>query len=256
MVKGHHAQMTAVNRKTADERRIRKRALGATLCVCLSACFFAPVMADDALVQPLTAQTDQQIGGLLQRWPELDAAQRRDLLAEVRKRMNLAKANANATAPTASVENLLGSAPSLTVRIKRAQTLHRYGSSSAGRDDQQQRLNQKNAAQAQALDKARDVVIRTTITQILPDGSRLVRKKTLIPESLGQAPTTAVNAPSQAVKDRPKVRVIRARVRFGAGFDQRIRRSNAGQDDAYSVRRVLTQGKLQPLSPAAKTESN
>jgi hypothetical protein len=219
-------------------------------------------MADDALALPLKAQTDQQIGALLQRWPELDAAQRRDLLAEVRKRMNLAKANANAnaTAPTGSLANLSGSAPSLTVRIKRAQTLHRYGSSSADRDDQQKRSNQKNAAQAQVLDIAREVVIRTTITQILPDGSRLVRKKTLIPESLGQASTidaaTAVNVRSQAVKGKPKVRVIRARVRFGAGFDQRIRRGNAGQDDASSVRRVSTQGALQPLSPAAKTESN
>ena len=41
---------------------------------------------DNALV-PLAQQTDQQIGTLLQRWPELDAIQRRDLLAEVRKRM-------------------------------------------------------------------------------------------------------------------------------------------------------------------------
>ena len=39
----------------------------------------------------LAEETDQQIGLLLQRWPQLDAIQRRDLLAEVRKRMHLAK---------------------------------------------------------------------------------------------------------------------------------------------------------------------
>ena len=72
---------------------------------------------------PLAQQTDQQIGTLLQHWPELDAIQRRDLLAEVRKRMHLAKkvdANVNKT-------GLQSRAPSLTLRIKRAQTQHSYG---------------------------------------------------------------------------------------------------------------------------------
>ena len=82
-----------------------------------------PGAGEDNPLIPLAQQTDQQIGSLLQRWPELDAIQRRDLLAEVRKRMHLAKkveANVNNT-------GLQNRAPSLTLRIKKAQTQHRYG---------------------------------------------------------------------------------------------------------------------------------
>ena len=43
-----------------------------------------------AVVFNLEGSSDQQIGVLLQRWPQLDATQRRDLLAEVRKRMRTA----------------------------------------------------------------------------------------------------------------------------------------------------------------------
>ena len=43
----------------------------------------------------LASFTDQQIGSLLQQWPRLDATQRRDLLAEVRKRMRAAGDSAN-----------------------------------------------------------------------------------------------------------------------------------------------------------------
>ena len=77
-------------------------------------------VTDQNPVVSLAQHTDQQIGLLLQRWPQLDAIQRRDLLAEVRKRMHLAKK----AEVTASNSNLQNRAPSLTLRIKRAQTQH------------------------------------------------------------------------------------------------------------------------------------
>ena len=120
--------------------------------------------------RPLAQQTDQQIGSLLQRWPELDAIQRRDLLAEVRKRMHLAKkveANVNNT-------SLQNRAPSLTLRIKKAQTQHRYGRVS---NRPSGNLNDQNVStpqnQSTKRDAPREMVIRTSVTQILPDGSRL-----------------------------------------------------------------------------------
>lgn len=78
-----------------------------------------PVVQTDSIAnaqQQLANYSDQQIGVMLQRWPQLDAAQRRDLLAEVRKRMRQATA-VNASKETAKTRS---SGPSLTLRIKRA----------------------------------------------------------------------------------------------------------------------------------------
>ena len=129
----------------------------------------------------LERATDEQIGVLLQRWPQLDAPQRRDLLAEVRKRMRSASQIQDGQAAAASHNR----APSLTLRIQRAQTQHSFGRTAprgeAGSDGGQTaegRMDQQNAQ------RPRELVIRTTVTQILPDGRKVTRQKTLVPSSL------------------------------------------------------------------------
>ncbi len=202
-----------------------------------------PVVQTDSIAnaqQQLANYSDQQIGVMLQRWPQLDAAQRRDLLAEVRKRMRQATA-VNASKETAKTRS---SGPSLTLRIKRAQSAHSYG---------RQGVRPRSQAMTQGTTQRqgqppRDVVIRTTVTQILPDGSRLTREETLVPRSLRkdlvqpQQPNVVAATPNAAaVQPQPHsqakgtVRVIRTKVRFGAGFDRRIQ-SNA--ESAAQVRRV------------------
>ena len=212
----------------------------------------APGAGEDNRLVPLTQQTDQQIGSLLQRWPDLDAIQRRDLLAEVRKRMHLAKkvdANVNKT-------GLQSRAPSLTLRIKKAQTQHRYGRAS---NRPSGNLNDQNVStprnQSTKRDAPREMVIRTTVTQILPDGSRLVREQTLVPgtqpyRSSERLPASVPSSgipvqngaqPTGGDSAQPrsgKVRVIRTTVRFGAGFDQRSRRATLEERAKDRVRRV------------------
>jgi hypothetical protein len=208
-----------------------------------------PVVQTDSLAnaqQQLANYSDQQIGVMLQRWPQLDAAQRRDLLAEVRKRMRQATA-VNASKETAKTRS---SGPSLTLRIKRAQSAHSYG---------RQGVRPRSQAMTQGTTQRqgqppRDVVIRTTVTQILPDGSRLTREETLVPRSLRkdlvqpQQPSVVAATPNAAAVQPPPqtqpqsqakgtVRVIRAKVRFGAGFD---RRSQSNAESAAQARRVST----------------
>ena len=211
----------------------------------------AAVATDQNPVVPLAQQTDQQIGLLLQRWPQLDAMQRRDLLAEVRKRMHLAKK----AEVTANNSNLQSRVPSLTLRIKRAQTQHSYGRvSNRVNGSQNQQPVRQPQNQSSNRDAPRDMVIRTTVTQILPDGSRLVREQTLVPGvqpyrsgERSPAPASAAVNPQAAgpnpagntTKSMPgKVRVIRTTVRFGAGFDQRSRRATYEERPKDGVRRV------------------
>ena len=222
---------------------------------------------DNALV-PLAQQTDQQIGTLLQRWPELDAIQRRDLLAEVRKRMHLAK-KAEANVNNTSLQNR---APSLTLRIKRAQTQHSYGRVSNRPSGNQYNQNVSTPQNHSTKpDAPREMVIRTTVTQILPDGSRLVREQTLVPgmqpyRSSERLPAS-VPSPGNPVQDglqpvggdsaQPrsgKVRVIRTTVRFGAGFDQRSRRATLEERPKDGVRRVSTPQRETLEQRAAGTE--
>lgn len=213
-----------------------------------------PGAGEDNPLVPLAQQTDQQIGTLLQRWPELDAIQRRELLAEVRKRMHLAK-KAEANVNNTSLQNR---APSLTLRIKRAQTQHSYGRVSNRPNGN---LNEKNVSPLQSQstqpNAPRDMVIRTTVTQILPDGSRLVREQTLVPgmqpyRSNERLPASVPSSGSpeqdgslpvggdSAQPRSGKVRVIRTTVRFGAGFDQRSRRATMEERPEDGVRRVAT----------------
>ena len=112
---------------------LRRLALSCLLS-CLLSCVVGLAHAEETLAQDpaqeaaqetavvfnLEGSSDQQIGVLLQRWPQLDATQRRDLLAEVRKRMRTA-----AQAQEAQGESAIRSkTPSLTLRIKRARTRH------------------------------------------------------------------------------------------------------------------------------------
>ena len=201
---------------------------------------------------PLALQTDQQIGTLLQHWPELDAIQRRDLLAEVRKRMHMAK-KTEAKVNNAGLQNR---PPSLTLRIKRAQTQHSYGRVSnrpSGNLNNQSVDTPQNQSTQQ--DAPREMVIRTTVTQILPDGSRLVREQTLVPgmqpyRSSERLPgsVTSSGSPIQdgsqpvggnSIQQRSgKLRVIRTTVRFGTGFDKRSRRATSDERPKDGVRRV------------------
>ena len=134
-----------------------------------------------AVVFNLEGSSDQQIGVLLQRWPQLDATQRRDLLAEVRKRMRTA-----AQAQEAQGESAIRSKPpSLTLRIKRAQTRHGYGRPAPRAEAAGNNAQPASAEGAQQNpQRPRELVIRTTVTQVLPDGSRITRQETLVPSSL------------------------------------------------------------------------
>lgn len=221
----------------------------------------------------LASYTDQQIGALLQQWPRLDATQRRDLLAEVRKRMRAAGESANT--PLVSQR-----APSLTVRIQRANSQHRYGKPAprnapserrgngleAGAKDQ--RIDGKRAEETLAAEKRtergqtekrsqsqrlpRDLVIRATVTRTLPDGSVVTTKETLMPRVVAERPATAsgvrsvesgVDASGQVnaeQRSRGTVTVVRTQVRFGAGFDRRQHGDVATDQNGVSVRRVST----------------
>ena len=213
-----------------------------------------PGVAEVSPLVPLAQQTDQQIGSLLQRWPELDAIQRRDLLAEVRKRMHLAK-KVEANAKNTGLQNR---APSLTLRIKKAQTQHSYGRVAnrgiGNLGDETVTTPKSKSAQK---DSPREMMIRTMVTKILPDGSRLVREQTLVPgmqayRSSEKLPASASRSDSPVLNGSQtfggdftqsrsgKVRVIRTTVRFGAGFDQRSRRATMERHQEEGVRRVST----------------
>ncbi len=233
-------------------RQLLRTAAKACLVLGLAAAAHAQsnvaVPTDQNPVVPLAQRTDQQIGVLLQRWPQLDAIQRRDLLAEVRKRMHLAK-KAEATVNNNSLQSRV---PSLTLRIKRAQSQHSYGRvSNRVSGSQSQQLDRRLQNQPSNPDAPPDMVIRTTVTQILPDGSRVVREQTLVPRvqpylfrkrlpAPASAPVNpqAASAGSSAKAMPGKVRVIRTTVRFGAGFDQRSRRAADEDRSRDDVRRV------------------
>lgn len=187
-----------------------------------------------AAVFNLEGVSDQQIGLLLQRWPQLDATQRRDLLAEVRKRMRLASQEQQAQDASA-VRN---KTPSLTVRIKRAQTRHGYGRPAPRAEAAGNNAQPASAEGAQQNpQRPRELVIRTTVTQVLPDGSRITRQETLVPSSLrakvarqeqssGASPVNSVAQDSQNTPSG-KVRVRRTTVRFGTGFHQRHQQADS-----------------------------
>ena len=198
---------------------------------------------EGAVVFNLERSSDQQIGVLLQRWPQLDATQRRDLLAEVRKRMRTA-----AQAQEAQGESAIRSkTPSLTLRIKRAQTRHGYGRP-APRGDAEG--NSDQLASVDGSQRPRELVIRTTVTQILPDGSRITRQETLLPSSLSaemakQGRIAGLNSVDSLVHDSQnnpsgKMRMRRTTVRFGAGFHRRHQQGDSPAAFESGVRRIST----------------
>ncbi len=163
-------------------------------------------------------------------WPQLNAAQRRDLLAEVRVRMN--KARAQATLPNKG-QGQRGQSD-IEVGLNRAQRQFKYGQSIP--------RSQKGT-----------VVITAKVTRILPDGTR-VTQSTVTPVPLeefrkraasgataniqlpgsqppivadGENPdSSATGGAPQATSgsqaaEKPRRQVFRATVRFGAGFGRR-----------------------------------
>lgn len=233
--------------------------LGRLALSCLIICVFSAAHAEEKLVHleaeerpvvvNLESATDEQIGVLLQRWPQLDAPQRRDLLAEVRKRMRSASQIQEGQA-TSAIHN---KTPSLTLRIKRAQTQHGFGRT-APRGEAGDPDGQTVAAQngQQDVQRPRELVIRTTVTQILPDGRRVTRQKTLVPSSLraqmerqggSEDLYVGLSAESPALPDpqqRPpgKMTVRRTTVRFGTGFNRRHQVAGAPASVQADVRRV------------------
>jgi hypothetical protein len=199
----------------------------------------------------LASFTDQQIGSLLQQWPRLDATQRRDLLAEVRKRMRAAGDSANT--PLVSQRT-----PSLTVRIQRAKTQHRYGKPAPRNTAGAQGSNgsAEGAVDSSAEERSqpqglpRDLVIRATVTRTLPDGSVVTTEETLVPrvvaERLASAPDgveSKTSAPRQVggeQRSRGKITVVRTKVRFGAGFDRRQQVGVTADKNGGAVRTVST----------------
>ena len=190
-------------------------------------------------VWDLADKTDREINGLVRGWLQLNPAQRRDLLAEVRIRMN--KTRAQAVVPN----KIRGQAAQsdIAVGLNRAQRQYRYGQSIP--------RNQKGT-----------VVITAKVTHILPDGTR-VTQSTVTPVPLealrkrsannngssanvqfsGSQPATTIgeNADSavavgssqspdgSSASQKPRRQVFRATVRFGAGFGRREESTVRGQ---------------------------
>ena len=201
-----------------------------------------------AVVFNLAGSSDQQIGMLLQRWPQLDATQRRDLLAEVRKRMR----SATQVKEVQGASAVRNKTPSLTLRIKRAQTQHSYGRSTprSGAAETGEQLASVERT-GQSGQRPRELVIRTTVTQILPDGSRITRQETLVPSSLQArlarqeergTRSTPVDSAAQESQQNPtgNTRVRRTTVRFGSGFHQRYQQADSLTAFESGVRRVAT----------------
>ena len=188
------------------------------------------VAKNSAAIWDLTDKTDREINEFVRGWPKLNAAQRRDLLAEVRVRMN--KARAQAALPNRT-QGQTGQSD-IEVGLNRAQGQFKYGQSIP--------RNQKGT-----------VVITAKVTRILPDGTR-VTQSTVTPVPLkefreraasGSATNTqlsssqppilaAVENPDSPLSggapqassgnqaaEKPRRQVFRATVRFGAGFGRR-----------------------------------
>lgn len=226
----------------------------------------------DEVPSPLSTQegavdlvnfTDQQIGSLLQQWPALNAIQRRDLLAEVRKRMRAAGESTNT--PLVSQR-----APSLTVRIQRAKTQHRYGKSAPrtpadehGTHGSSDRTTDRPAeARNKPRGLPRDLVIRATVTRTLPDGSVVTTEETLVPQVVaerlakGQGMDSVgprVNTPQPAngeFRSSGTVTVVRTKVRFGAGFDRRRQEIEPAVKNGVPVRTISTANNDVPVDLA------
>ena len=213
---------------------------------------------ETVIVFNVEGASDQQIGALLQRWPQLDATQRRDLLAEVRKRMRTAT-QAQEAQGASTVRN---KTPSLTLRIKRAQTQHGYGRPTprdVGAANSEQLASVEGTRQGSQ--RPRELVIRTTVTQILPDGSRITRQETLMPGSLrakvarqetpdvGSSPVDSVAQDAQQ-NLAGKMRVRRTTVRFGTGFHRRHQQTDSPTAFESGVRIIST-----PDAPSAPADA-
>lgn len=203
----------------------------------------------------LASYTDQQIGSLLQQWPRLKATQRRDLLAEVRKRMRAAGSAVN----TPQVSQTTSS---LTVRIQRAKTQHRYGKPAPRSAPAAQDVRQPAKERKQIDPLTRDLVIRATVTRSLPDGSVVTSEETLVPRAVAERMATNQRASARGSgadalgpergdqSSRGRITVVRTQVRFGAGFDRR-QQGVSNEEKPVSVRTVSTgtNGKSVDLTP-------
>jgi hypothetical protein len=173
-------------------------------------------------VLDLTTKTDLQINDLVRNWPQLDPAKRRDLLAEARSRMNRARVESAQTNAALSDKGRAGIEQSL-VNVQRH---YRYG-------------------QSIRRDKNATVVIAAKVTRVLPDGTRVTQRmitpvplkelrqksaqgevvKISLPEipSAVLAPTLTGDSGISGTLTSSKAagRVVRTRVRFGAGFGRR-----------------------------------
>ena len=198
----------------------------------------------------LTDKTDREINKLVRSWPQLNPAQRRDLLAEVRVRMNKARVQVGAANKG---QQRIGQSD-IEVGLSRAQRQFKYGQSMP--------RNQKGT-----------VIITAKVTRILPDGTR-VTQSTVTPVPLeefrkraasgsaatillpGNRPPTATSDenpdPSLAVgspqpqsgnqaAEQPRRQVFRATVRFGAGFGRRDKASDQGQFTSASRQQNVQQ---------------
>ena len=188
------------------------------------------VDSNPSAIWDLTDKTDREINDLVRSWPQLNPAQRRDLLAEVRIRMN--KVRTQTSEPIKGQEQ--SGRSDIEVGLNRAQRQYRYGQSIP--------RNQKGT-----------VVITAKVTRILPDGTR-VTQSTVTPVPLEALRKSAANnasatnirlpnsqplaasgarADTSAAVDshesqsgsstlqKPRRQVFRATVRFGAGFGRR-----------------------------------
>ncbi|MFQ3363996.1 MAG: hypothetical protein ACI883_000967 [Candidatus Azotimanducaceae bacterium] len=194
---------------------------------------------DKNTVWDLSDKTDPEINQLVRRWPHLNPAQRRDLLAEVRVRMS--KARAQSFLPNKGQKQ--SGQSDIEVGLSRAQRQYRYG--------------QSIPRQQQGT-----VVITAKVTRTLPDGTR-VTQSTVTPVPLEELRNRSINGSAASIRlpsmqlqtatgergdlsvaagsskstggdaseQKTGRQVFRATVRFGAGF---------GRRDADAAERQLT----------------
>ena len=208
------------------------------------------VVTNTGTLGDLTNKTDREINKLVRNWPQLNPAKRRDLLAEVRVRMNKARVQGGA----ANKGQQRTGQSDIEVGLSSAQRQFKYGQSMP--------RNRKGT-----------VVITAKVTRILPDGTR-VTQSTVTPIPLeefrkraargstatilfpGDRPPTAtsgenpdaslaVGSPQpksgNQAAEQSRRQVFRATVRFGAGFGRRDEASAQGQFTSTSRQKNVQQ---------------
>ena len=164
--------------------------------------------------------SDAELTQLVKNWARLSPTQRRSLLSEVRSRMK----NANSASATAAS----GKPKQPTGDLNRVMAQQTYGRTVRRPDG--------------------SVVTETETIKITPQGRQVTRQTTIRPPKAGSISSAATGkGAGVAAAGSPGRHVVRAKVRFGAGFEHR-----QGDGAKASEAKTLT---TKPTESAAKSES-